>query len=70
MADKDPYKNSEGYSDPTAYLGLKPIIEEENAIEREVSTLIKVLKYIIKNSGFELVNRIEIRDKKTGRVFK
>lgn len=70
MANKDPRKNSEGYSDPTAYLGLKPIIEEENALEREVNTLIKVLKYIIKNSGFELVSRIEIRDKKTGRVFK
>ena len=70
MANKDPHKNSEGYSDPTAYLGLKPIIEEENALEREVNALIKVLKYIIKNSGFELVSRIEIRDKKTGRVFK
>ena len=32
--------------------------------------LIKVLKYIISKSGFELVSRIEIKDKKTGRVFK
>ena len=70
MANNDPRKNSEGYSDPTAYLGLKSIIDEENALEREVNTLIKVLKYIIKNSGFELVSRIEIRDKRTGRVFK
>lgn len=70
MANNDPRKNSEGYSDPTAYMGLKSIIEEENALEREVNTLIKVLKYIIRNSGFELVSRIEIRDKRTGRVFK
>lgn len=70
MANNNPRRNSEGYSDPTAYLGLKSIIEEENALEREVNTLIKVLKYIIRNSGFELVSRIEIRDKKTGRVFK
>ena len=70
MANNDPRKNSEGYSDPTAYLGLKSIIDEENALEREVNTLIKVLKYIIRNSGFELVSRIEIRDKRTGRVFK
>lgn len=70
MANHNPRRNSEGYSDPTAYLGLKSIIEEENALEREVNTLIKVLKYIIRNSGFELVSRIEIRDKKTGRVFK
>ena len=70
MANNNPRRNSEGYSDPTAHLGLKSIIEEENALERDVNTLIKVLKYIIRNSGFELVSRIEIRDKKTGRVFR
>lgn len=51
-------------------MGLKPIIEEENALEREVNMLVKVLKYIISKSGFELVNRIELRDKKTGRTFR
>ena len=66
----DPRKNAEGYNDPTAYEGLKPIIEEENALYREMYSLIKVLKYIIDKSGFELVNRIEIKDKKTGKVFK
>lgn len=66
----NPRKNSEGYSDPTAYEGLRPIIAEENALNKEVSTLISVLKFIIDKSGFELINRIEIKDKKTGRVFK
>lgn len=66
----NPRKNSEGYSDPTAYEGLRPIIAEENALNKEVSTLISVLKFIIDKSGFELVNRIEVKDKKTGRVFK
>lgn len=69
MAD-NPKCNSEGYYDPTAYYGLRPIIKEESALEREVNALIKVLKYIISKSGFELVSRIELRDKKTGRVFK
>lgn len=69
MAD-NPRRNSEGYFDPTAYMGLKPIIEEENALDREVNMLVKVLKYIISKSGFELVNRIELRDKKTGRTFR
>ena len=69
MAD-NPKCNSEGYYDPTAYYGLRPIIKEESALEREVNALIKVLKYIISKSGFELVSRIEIKDKKTGRVFK
>lgn len=70
MASTDPHRNSEGYYDLTAYYGVKSIIDEENALQREVNLLIKVLKYIIIKSGFELVNRIEIRDKKTGRIFK
>lgn len=68
--DNNPKYNSEGYYDPTAYAGLRPIIQEENALERKVTFLIKVLKYIISESGFELVNRIEIKDTKTGRLFK
>lgn len=30
----------------------------------------KVLKFIIAESGFELLARIEIKDKKTGRCFR
>lgn len=66
----NPRLNSEGYYDPTAYHGLRNIIREENAVDYEVSTLIKVLKYIINRAGFELVSRIELKDKKSGRVFK
>lgn len=69
MAD-NPKRNSEGYSDPTAYEGLRPIIAAENALEKDVNILIKVLKYIIGKSGFELINRIELKDTKSGRVFK
>ncbi len=69
MTDNPKY-NSEGYYDPTAYAGLRSVIQEENALERDVNVLVKVLKYIISKSGFELVNRIEIKDKKSGRVFK
>lgn len=67
---KNPRNNSEGYYDPTAYLGLASIIEEENALQSDANTLIKVLKYIISKSGFELISRIEIRDKKTGKIFR
>ncbi|NCC06736.1 MAG: hypothetical protein EOM30_01510 [Clostridia bacterium] len=66
----DPRRNSEGYADPTAYEGLKSIIQEENALDREVNTLIKVLKFIISRSGFELISRIELRDVKTGREYR
>ena len=70
MAPK-PWENAEGYYDPTAYNAIKHISDtEREAMDAKVSTLIKVLKFIISESGFELAARIELRDKKTGRRFK
>lgn len=40
------------------------------ALEGKVNFLIKVLKFIIAESGFELLARIELKDKKTGRCFR
>ena len=65
-----PWQNSEGYSDPTAYEGLKPIIREDEEQQRRLNNLIFVLKYIIRLAGFELLNRIELKDKRNGREFK
>ena len=65
-----PWENGEGYPDPTAYNALRPIMQEDAALEGKVNFLIKVLKYIIAESGFELLARIEIKDKKTGRCFR
>lgn len=65
-----PWQNSEGYSDPTAYEGLKPIIREDEEQQKRVNTLIFVLKYIIRSAGFEPLNRIEVRDQKTGREYR
>ena len=65
-----PKRNSEGYYDPTAYEGVKSIVREENALDGRVSDLVRVHKFIIRSCGFELVSRIEIKDVKTGRVFK
>ena len=47
--------------------------EEDYSTEEEreeVGSLINVLKFIINKSGFELISRIEIKDKRTGRIFK
>ncbi len=70
MANKNPHFNASGCPDPTAYEALKPIIKEDAELESKVNFLIKVLKFIINETGFELLNRIEIKDKKTGRCFK
>lgn len=70
MADKRTKENyllnSEGYPDPTAYACIK----KENNLEYRFNTLIKVLKSVISLSGFELISRIEIRDKNSGTEFR
>lgn len=70
IPDNDFRKNSSGYSDPTAYLGTKPILRAENEQSKRVTDLIGVLKYIIDAAGFDLLARIEIRDRKTGREYR
>lgn len=65
-----PWENAEGYADPTAYNAIKKVSAEgHEALDAKVNTLIKVLKFIIAESGFELAARIELRDRKTGRFF-
>ena len=60
------YYNSEGYPDPTAF----SVIKEETDTEKRVALLIRAIKTIVTVSGFELLNRIEIRDEKSGRIFR
>ena len=67
---KNPFLNASGCPDPTAYHALRSIIREEAELDSKVNFLIKVLKYVIAESGFELLARIELRDKKTGRCFR
>lgn len=50
-----PWENAEGYADPTAYNAIKKVSAEgHEALDAKVNTLIKVLKFIIAESGFEL----------------
>lgn len=65
-----PWQNGEGYADPTAHAALEPIIREEAEAQKRFNGLIFVLKYIIHAAGFDLLNRIEIRDRKTGREYR
>lgn len=66
----NPKYNSEGYADPTAYYGAKEIIREESETEKRAYDLIKVLKFIIRSCGFELIERVKIKDTKTGKEFR
>ena len=71
MGNRDnPKYNSEGYADPTAYEGTKAIIKEENIQLRRITELMNVIRYIVDKSGFEMCNRIVLKDKKTGKEYR
>lgn len=63
-------KNIEGYADPTASIAMGQVIKEENEADKRAYDLVKVLKYIIRAAGFELTERVQLKDTKTGRVYK
>ena len=71
MGDRGNLKyNQSGCADPTAYEAIGQVIKEETELDKKVHNLINVLKLIIDWAGFELIGRIEIRDKKTRKEFR
>lgn len=70
MPDYGKRRNSEGYSDLTPYEAIKALDKEEAESQKRLNALIYILKANIHAAGFELISRIEVRDKKTGREYK
>lgn len=68
------YRNKEGCPDPTAGEAIGTLAKEERKEERErnaaVTSLITMLKQIISLAGFELVGRIVLKDKETGKEYR
>lgn len=69
-----PYRNTEGYADPTTHDALTNVMRSQQIAfddaDARNNRLIKVIKSIIDIAGFDLVARIEVRDRKTGRIYK
>lgn len=69
-----PYRNTEGYADPTTHDALTNVMGSKQIAfddaDARNNRLIKVIKSIIDIAGFDLVARIEVRDRKTGRIYK
>lgn len=70
MDKRNPFYNSEGYPDPTAYHGTKEIIRSENELEKKISNLVHIIHDVAEIAGFEVVERITFRHKKTGKEFR
>ena len=65
-----PWENGECYHDPTAYDALKVLSERQNQDRQRISAVIHTVRCVLDLAGFELINRIEIQDKRTGRVYR
>lgn len=65
-----PYRNSEGYSDPTAYHAMSRVQDEQDRADARCNQLIKVIKNTADLAGFDITNRIELVDRETGRVYR
>ena len=58
--------NRDKYPDPTA----KKVERELTAEELEVSYLVKMIRQIATWAGYDVVNRIEFRNRKSGRCYR
>lgn len=69
-----PWLNNSGCPDPTAYAALKNVQREERiqneAVDEAAHKVVSTIKNILDLSGFEMVGRIQIRHKKSGKIYK
>lgn len=64
-----PWLNNSGCPDPTAYEAMKRI-QNHNLVDDYAHKVVTTIKNILDLSGFELVGRIQIRHKKSGKIYK
>lgn len=68
------YKNAEGYSDPTPGEAYKNIRREQRQGEAErlaaISKIIPIFRQTAELAGFEIVGRVTLRDKETGKEYR
>lgn len=58
--------NAEGYADPTA----DKAIRRADKVPDDVARLIRTLKAVAALAGYEIIGRIQLKNKKTGRAYK
>lgn len=66
MGDNDLRRNGSGYVDPTAYEAIKSV----DNVEKRVKKLMRVIFAMCDLAGFHLEERIVLRDKRTGEIYK
>lgn len=66
-----PGRNQEGYSDPTASIAVSHVSREERTEEeRTLRRIIYIMRSVAAAFNFEIVGRITLKDKGTGRIYR
>ena len=67
-------RNAEHYADPTPAAAMKNIRKEERqkdaATMLQISILVPLLRQVADLAGFEIMGRIPLRDKATGKEYR
>lgn len=66
MAKDDIRRNAEGYFDPTAYEAMRNIERDEERFHKLLDTIFTLCEL----SDFHIEERIVIKDKRTGKVWR
>lgn len=66
MAKDDLRRNAEGYYDPTAYEAMRNIERDEERFHKLLDTIFALCEL----SDFHIEERIVIKDKRTGKVWR
>lgn len=66
---KDPRRNASGYMDMTAYKAIDKVDREIEA-EARYKKLLSTIFYICDLAGFHIEERLVIKDKKTGKIWR
>ena len=70
MKGNNPRFNASGCKDPSAGEAISHISKEEHELNQKVHNLVKIVKKLIDLTDFELIGRIQIKDKRTGKEFR
>ena len=63
--------NDEGYSDQTAETAIRHVMTEQRKRRSDQETkTIKTLQNVAHLAGFDIVGRIELREHKSGRIYR
>lgn len=65
-----PLRNPEGYMDLTTHDALTNVMRETEEADLRCNRLIKSVKTVIDLADFDLVARIEVKDRRTGRTYR